>query len=303
MKKYIPLILLLLFVVLFFHGVFWTQMTYFQRDTLIQFQPWMGFLREELTKGNIPVPHLWTKTHHIGITGCILFLLGMFVFRDKLKWFIFSAGIFFILLSMGSHLPVFYGALYKVFPPVRMIRHHGTAMFVTVFCMSIISAAGHSSIKKTTVALILPFIIFTELYFYGRDLNPVLHKSIFDSKAENISFLTENRGLHRFAITPLTYRETTTRGGNLFHSFVLYRDKLFGNVNITHKLYNFYGQELNLTGYFAYADKTFSKPSLDAAAKLLGMANVKYVLSAAKVSAKNFRLPVPQKDKRVKLLF
>ena len=252
------------------------------------------YYKEEVVKKALKekilyIPHLWIKCHHIGIIGFICGIIGLFFVKKKIKWYLILAILFATMFSLGGNLP-FYNLVYRFFLPSRFIRHPATVIYISIFCFSIFSAFGISYLKKDFFRALLSVIAFLELFSYGKNINLSLPSEIFVSRDSNINFLTSQKGFFRFTLTPLTLKITKTKGKNLFDSFVKYRDKLYGNVNMIYHLYNFYGQDIEIRNFYKFVDRVFSKPSLDSASKLLGLANVKYVLSYKELPTSNFEL-------------
>lgn len=233
--------------------------------------------------------HFWITRHYIGILGFVLAILGFFYFREKTGWFLLVLLMLCLFLAPGKYSPL-YNFLYNFFTPLRMVRHIGTIMYIVTFILCVFSTFGLKFTRKKSLAIMCLCIIFAELYLYSRNLFLVTSGEIFYTESKKNNFLVKNKGLHRFVHTPLTYYgNLQISAKNIFDYSIKYRDRFYGNVNIIHKLFNFYGQDTEPDRFITFADKVFSKTSLDDASRLFGLANVRYVLSYKKINTEKYK--------------
>lgn len=79
---------------------------------------------------------------YFGAVICFLFILGMFVIKNRLKWVLFIITIFFILLSWGNNLEWFNDWFFYHFPLYSKFRAVSTALVVPALTMLIIAVWG-----------------------------------------------------------------------------------------------------------------------------------------------------------------
>jgi hypothetical protein len=235
-------------------------------------------------EGILYIPHLWIKSHHVGILGFIFFLVGIIKYRFREKVFFISLIVLSILLALDKNAGFIFDILYKFFIPIRLFRHPATIMYLVTFSICLIAAFGFSAIKRKSLKYLIMFSLLLELFIYGNNLNIKIPSVFFRMVGPNIKFLMENAGRNRFTLTPMTYNAIKSK------SFSEYKDKLFGNVNIPFHIYNFYGQDTQVSYYFRYLDRVYSKNSITEAKKLFSIANVKYMLSFREFSEPDFKL-------------
>ena len=238
---------------------------------------------------HLQIEHLYAKLPYLGIIGSIFAIIGLFIVNNKIRLYLIFLIFTCIILSLGKNFP-FYHILYNLFFPLRMIRHTAKIMYITIFALSILSAFGTKIIKKQIILLFLVITTFFELYYYKIYVFPVLEHNIFEQEGFNIKFLKKNNGLHRFMITPLTYNYTRSFGKDIFQAVVNYNDRLYGNLNMKYKLFNFFGQDTDLKYFRMYLDKVYSKNNIDEASQLLSLANVRYILSYKNIKTRKFKL-------------
>ncbi|MCX7941195.1 MAG: YfhO family protein [Endomicrobia bacterium] len=240
----------------------------------------------------LTLSHYWIFTFYIGFLGMILTILGFIKSKYKTeKIFYLTIVVITILFSLGENF-ILYELVYTYLPISRIFRHPAVIIYIVMFIFAIFCAEGVQTVKHISkkyrilkiFLYLLPILSFMELFFYSTKISMLLPKSILDEKRELINFLMEKSKSdnlpYRFAHTPLTQKvATTTLGKSLYDTFAKYRDKLFSNINLEYELYNFRGQDIELTNYHKFMNFVYSRKSLDDAIPYLSIANVKYILS------------------------
>lgn len=196
-----------------------------------------------------------------------------------------------ILYALGENFVV-YDLFYRYIPFTRIFRHPGVAIYIVVFIFCIFASEGVQYIKQIfkkykyhkVFLILITFVCLLELFFYNKKISMLLPRSILDEKGELINFLyyktKQDKTYYRFAHTPLTQKlATTTSGKTLYETIAKYRDKMFNNINLEYGLYNFRGQDIELSNYYKFMDFVYKRESLDEALPFFSIANVKYILS------------------------
>ena len=79
---------------------------------------------------------------YFGAIVCFLFLLGMIVIRNKMKWWIFGATIFFIFLSWGRNMEWFNDFFFYHFPLYNKFRAVSSSLVIPALTVVMIAAWG-----------------------------------------------------------------------------------------------------------------------------------------------------------------
>ncbi|HCO68873.1 MAG TPA: hypothetical protein DIT04_14105 [Dysgonomonas sp.] len=79
---------------------------------------------------------------YFGAIICFLFVLGMFVIRNRMKWILLAATVFFILLSWGNNLEWFNDWFFYHFPLYNKFRAVSSALVIPALTMVIVAVWG-----------------------------------------------------------------------------------------------------------------------------------------------------------------
>lgn len=83
---------------------------------------------------------------YFGAIICFLFVLGMFIIKNRIKWLIFGATVFFILLSWGHNLEFFNDWFFYHFPLYNKFRAVSSALVIPAITVLIVAIWGLSSL-------------------------------------------------------------------------------------------------------------------------------------------------------------
>lgn len=83
---------------------------------------------------------------YFGAAVCFLFLLGMFVIRNQLKWWMLAASIFCIFLSWGKNFMWFNELMFHYLPMYNKFRAPSMSLIIPGFAFVIIAVWGLSDI-------------------------------------------------------------------------------------------------------------------------------------------------------------
>lgn len=88
---------------------------------------------------------------YFGAIICFLFVLGMFSIRNRLKWVLFGATIFFIFLSWGKNMEWFNDLFYYHFPMYNKFRAVSSILVVPALTMVILAIWGLKDFLDSTL--------------------------------------------------------------------------------------------------------------------------------------------------------
>ena len=77
---------------------------------------------------------------YFGAIICYFFLLGMFILKDKIKWWLLTASIFAILLSWGENFVALSNFFFDYFPMYNKFRVPMTLLVIVSICFPIMAA-------------------------------------------------------------------------------------------------------------------------------------------------------------------
>jgi len=81
-------------------------------------------------------------TVYFGAIICFLFILGMIIVRNKIKWWIFGATILFVFLAWGKNMEWFNDFFFYHFPLYNKFRAVSTALVIPALTMVMIAVWG-----------------------------------------------------------------------------------------------------------------------------------------------------------------
>lgn len=87
---------------------------------------------------------------YFGAIICFLFVLGMFVIKNPIKWVLLAATIFFIFLSWGHNFETFNDWFFYHFPMYNKFRAVSTALVVPALTMIIVAVWGLKEFLEET---------------------------------------------------------------------------------------------------------------------------------------------------------
>ncbi len=105
---------------------------------------------------------------YLGAIICLLFVLGLFTVKSRIKWWILSVSLLCLLLSFGRHLPFLSDLFFNYFPLYNKFRAVESILVIPAFLIPILAilavkeiASGTEDPKKSTKNLL------TSLYITG----------------------------------------------------------------------------------------------------------------------------------------
>ncbi len=88
---------------------------------------------------------------YFGAVICFLFVLGMFVIRNPLKWWIFGASVFFVFLALGRNLIWFNDFMFHYLPMYNKFRTPSMALVIPEMTFPLIGIWGLSRVLRQKV--------------------------------------------------------------------------------------------------------------------------------------------------------
>lgn len=88
---------------------------------------------------------------YFGALVCFLFVLGMFVIRNQMKWWIAAGSLFFVFLALGRNLMFFNDIMFHYLPLYNKFRTPSMALVIPGMTFPIIGIWGLSLILKQEV--------------------------------------------------------------------------------------------------------------------------------------------------------
>ena len=76
---------------------------------------------------------------YFGATICFLFVLGLFIVKNRIKWWILSASLLCLLLSFGRHLPFLSDIFFDYFPLYNKFRAVESILVITAFLIPVLA--------------------------------------------------------------------------------------------------------------------------------------------------------------------
>lgn len=76
---------------------------------------------------------------YFGAIICFLFILGLFIVKNRIKWWILSASLLCLILSFGRHLPFLSDLFFDYFPLYNKFRAVESILVITAFLIPVLA--------------------------------------------------------------------------------------------------------------------------------------------------------------------
>ncbi|MFB9842170.1 YfhO family protein [Mucilaginibacter ginsenosidivorans] len=93
---------------------------------------------------------LTSGPHYMGAVICFLFIFGLFIVRNRIKWWLLASVILTILLSFGASFPYVSDIFFKYFPLYNKFRAIESILSVTGLCVPILAILAIKEITDGT---------------------------------------------------------------------------------------------------------------------------------------------------------
>ncbi|NWF53429.1 MAG: hypothetical protein HXY45_01390 [Syntrophaceae bacterium] len=184
--------------------------------------------------------NLWEMTAYLGVIPLVFAGLGAFFSKHPRKVCFLAAAVFFSLLALGGHTPLFY-LLYKFVPLFDKFRGNSKYITIVVFSLSTLAAFGFEllfskqegrankalpplkKIFKTGMGISLALALFSILFFWilsdSRTWNSFVQWRYDRGETIERSILKDEKG---FGLAQKTARESIALTGLLALGIALY---------------------------------------------------------------------------------
>jgi hypothetical protein len=155
------------------------------------------------------------------------------------------------------------------------------------FVGTILSIAGllvyltkNNRLQSKTTSWALIILIIADLFYFGLGLNPLIGKEFYTSVPKTLKVVKEDNGLHRVMVTPKTIEYYSyLHGPTLAAGLETAKTALIPNLGLRYHLFESEGYaSLVLKDYMDFLEPV-KRISLKEAQHLLGLANVRYLIS------------------------
>ncbi|MEW6557214.1 MAG: hypothetical protein AB1349_07660 [Elusimicrobiota bacterium] len=261
----------------------------------------------------------WENSFFISKVAILLAVVGIILYFRKSYYVKIFCFLIFFCLIIALHHQLGLSAVFKsLIPGFKYLRIHQRLLFCAGFCIAVLTGYSCELVERKKLSLlyklmILVLILF-ELFSFGRDFNPTYNAKKWFSKPETLKFLENDKNdkeVYRiFSIADQRIAFNLANGwNNNLQPYFWFRNFLVPNSNMTFEIDNVEAYTGGLGGaglsgpenYLAkFRSVTFLEKEPDTddikvvlgkeSAKLLGLANVKYIVSNYPIDSKYVRL-------------
>ena len=137
---------------------------------------------------------------YFGAIICFLFIFGLFIVKNRIKWWILSASILCLLLSFGRHLPFLSDLFFNYFPLYNKFRAVESILVIVGFLIPVLAIlAVKEVVSQTEEPKKLQKNLLYSLYITGG-----LLIILIVIPTAFLSFKTQNHGLFIEQLTQIT---------------------------------------------------------------------------------------------------
>ena len=225
----------------------------------------------------------WLLSIYPGFIVVPLALLSFFPRPSKeiIFWMmLFCLGIIF---SLGSNTPVYY-LFYKLFP---FFRYPEKFFFLSCISLVVLSAYGFDRLKKLMtntalktifISLLLPFILFLDLYFVNIHINPTSGVGFYNYYNTSLGPIIADRSLFRVYVDEKSFDSSKPAFYSINYSQGIWQMMLMPNTGIMKNIYYVNGHTGLELKYQWIITEILDKPWTERI-RLLRLANVKYIVT------------------------
>ena len=137
---------------------------------------------------------------YFGAIICFLFIFGLFIVKNRIKWWILSASILCLLLSFGRHLPFLSDLFFNYFPLYNKFRAVESILVIVGFLIPVLAILAVKEVaSQTEEPKKLQKNLLYSLYITGG-----LLIILIVIPTAFLSFKTQNHGLFIEQLTQIT---------------------------------------------------------------------------------------------------
>jgi hypothetical protein len=219
----------------------------------------------------------WTMCVYLGLSGALAAAYGASILPRRRALVLGAAIAAVVVLTLGASTTLS-SMLWRVLPPLRLVRYPGNLAYIAMLPLSLLAAAGFSN-RRAGPLLVLASAL--ELLVLGRSSTPLAARSLFVEPGPLVRTLQESQGDARYLISPKALQ--ASRGSDIFD----WKQRLYGLTNAPFRLRaaaNF-GEPLVPAPSYAVMDALLSLPSADAAADWMPWIGASRLLTPEPVSS------------------
>ncbi len=137
---------------------------------------------------------------YFGSIICFLFILGLFIVKNRIKWWILSASILCLLLSFGRHLPFLSDLFFNYFPLYNKFRAVESILVIVGFLIPVLAILAVKEVASQTEEpkKLLKNLLYSLYITGGLLILLIVLPTAF------LSFKTQNHGLFIEQLTQIT---------------------------------------------------------------------------------------------------
>ncbi|MEW6679691.1 MAG: YfhO family protein, partial [bacterium] len=151
-------------------------------------------------------------------------------------------------------------------------------------------------IRRSAFILAFMGIIIIDLFFFGKELNPLVKRELYD-KSDTIRIFSKKEGLFRINLSPKTAQYfTVIRGKTLQEAIENSKRFVIPNTSMVFRIFEggIY-DSIYLSDYFQLKEK-MAKTPFSSISKLLSMMNIRFIISKERLLEKDIRLVYQDRD-------
>jgi len=254
----------------------------------------------------------WENCAFVGILPAILSIIGIvFMFRRNAYVRFYSFLMLFSFMFILQNTFPLQKLLWYCLPGINLFRFHSRYLIIAIFSLALLAGSGldyimeqygktiAQKIMKYASGVLIILIIAYQLLSFGRGHNAMIDSKTWFDCPETVKFLKGDKSLYRtFTLfwnfrTLSSYRVVWALAGGWkgdLSPFVRNRNLLMTNSNMIYGissaggyssifLKRFYELQNTLAGTIGFNEQTWAARIPDNFLKILGLLNVKYILS------------------------
>ncbi|MEW6607367.1 MAG: YfhO family protein [bacterium] len=270
----------------------------------------------------------WENCGYVGIIPLILALLssGLLKTNGYVRFFAFFL-VLSIALTMGKYTPIF-KIFWEFIPGAQYFRFPNRFLLFVALSLSVLAGFGMDYIKNRIKIPSFCFqgsilILIIDLFVFGIGHNPAVDPKVWFSPPETVKFLAQDKDFFRICSFGnneswrMVYSKSSGWKGNDLDLYIKHRGVLQENFNMIYHLESFFGYPpksfglqrcSNLYYFLLYQKmKLYGRPNEPlpftvpepAFSKILGIMNVKYILSFWEMNDPNLEVVMKTDFKKV----
>jgi len=236
-------------------------------------------------QGNIP----WLLTIYPGFLASLLALIGVFSRPSRETIFWGGLVVLGVVFALGSNTPL-YNFVHKVFPFFRFPEKF--YFFVNI---GLVALAGYGfdrldailvryGVKTKYILFIIPVILFVDLYMAHAGLNPTCKTGLYQYTDPSLKPVMQDKGFLRVYVDEGSFISRLSGGLSINERHMISAAIKAPNIGIINNI-NYVDGRTGLELQYQWTITEILRQPWPQRMKLLQLANVKYVVSAANLDS------------------